>query len=193
MPMTDGEMQQYSLTLDKFLSHAAKWHPEAEVVTAHADGESARVGYADLLARSQKVSAVLKGLGIRAGDRVATLAWNGYRHLELYYGVSGSGSVLHTLNPRLHPDQVVWIADHAEDQVLFFDLSFLPLVQAVHAQCPTIRQYVALCEGDKLPADTGIPTLVSYESWIGAQPTDYQWPSFDENSASSMCLSLIHI
>jgi len=120
-------------------------------------------------------------------DRVATLAWNGYRHLELYFGVSGSGRVLHTINPRLHPEQVAWIANHAEDQVLCFDMSFLPLVQAVHANCPTIKQYVALCDADKLPRDSGIPNLVSYEAWIGAQPTDYQWPSFDENSASSMC------
>jgi 3-(methylthio)propionyl---CoA ligase len=120
-------------------------------------------------------------------DRVATLAWNGYRHLEIYFGVSGSGRVLHTINPRLHPDQIAWIANHAEDQVLCFDTTFLPLVQAVHARCPGIRQYVALCEPDKLPADTGIPNLVSYETWIGAQPTRYEWPSFDENSASSMC------
>jgi fatty-acyl-CoA synthase len=120
-------------------------------------------------------------------DRVATLAWNGYRHLELYFGVSGSGRVLHTINPRLHPDQIAWIANHAEDQVLCFDITFLPLVQAVHARCPNIRQYIALCEADKLPADSGVPNLVSYESWIGSQPKAYQWPSFDENSASSMC------
>jgi 3-(methylthio)propionyl---CoA ligase len=120
-------------------------------------------------------------------DRVATLAWNGYRHLELYFGVSGSGRVLHTINPRLHPEQIAWIANHAEDQVLCFDLSFLPLVQAVHAKMPTIRQYVALCAADRLPKDSGIPNLVAYEDWIGAKSTAYEWPSFDENSASSMC------
>jgi fatty-acyl-CoA synthase len=105
----------------------------------------------------------------------------------MYFGVSGSGRVLHTINPRLHPDQIAWVANHAEDQVLVFDMSFLPLVQAVHARCPTIRQYVAMCDADKLPKDSGIPNLVSYESWIGGQPTTYTWPSFDENSASSMC------
>ncbi|MDP2452475.1 3-(methylthio)propionyl-CoA ligase, partial [Polaromonas sp.] len=120
-------------------------------------------------------------------DRVATLAWNGYRHLELYFGVSGSGRVLHTLNPRLHPDLVAWIANHAEDQVLCFDMSFLPLVQAFHAKCTTIKHYIALCDADKLPTDSGIPNLSSYEAWIAPHSPDYSWPSFDENSASSMC------
>ncbi|MDR6860212.1 fatty-acyl-CoA synthase [Variovorax guangxiensis] len=118
---------------------------------------------------------------------MATLAWNGYRHLELYYGVSGTGRVLHTINPRLHPDQIAWIANHAEDQILCFDLSFLPLVQAVHARCSTVRKWIALCDADKLPADSGISNLVSYEAWMSGQSTDYDWPTFDENSASSMC------
>ena len=95
--------------------------------------------------------------------------------------------MLHTINPRLHPDQIAWIADHAEDQVLCFDLSFLPLVQAVHARCSTIKHFVALCDADKLPVDSGIPNLVSYEAWIGAQSDVYDWPTFDENTASSMC------
>ncbi|RZI75028.1 MAG: long-chain-fatty-acid--CoA ligase, partial [Variovorax sp.] len=95
--------------------------------------------------------------------------------------------VLHTINPRLHPDQIAWIANHAEDQILCFDLTFLPLVQAVHARCPTIRKYVALCDADKLPADSGIPNLVSYEAWMADRSTEYDWPTFDENSASSMC------
>ena len=137
--------------------------------------------------RARQVAHALDGMNLLFSDRVATLAWNGYRHLELYFGVSGSGRVLHTINPRLHPDQIAWIANHAEDQVLCFDMTFLPLVQAVHARCPTIRQYVALCDADKLPKDSGIPNLVSYEAWIGGQPTAYEWPSFDENSASSMC------
>ena len=137
--------------------------------------------------RARQVANALDGMNLLFSDRVATLAWNGYRHLELYFGVSGSGRVLHTINPRLHPDQIAWIANHAEDQVLCFDMTFLPLVQAVHAKCPSIRQYVALCDAGKLPADTGIPGLVSYEDWIGGQKAEYQWPSFDENSASSMC------
>jgi fatty-acyl-CoA synthase len=129
----------------------------------------------------------LDGLNVAFSDRVATLAWNGYRHLELYFGVSGSGRVLHTLNPRLHPDQIAWIANHAEDQVLCFDMSFLPLVQAFHKHCSTIQHWVALCDADKLPADSGIPGLQSYEAWIGQSSSTYAWPTFDENSASSMC------
>jgi 3-(methylthio)propionyl---CoA ligase len=115
------------------------------------------------------------------------LAWNGYRHLELYFGVSGSGRVLHTINPRLHPDQVVWIANHAEDQVLCFDMTFLPIVQAVHTRCTTIKTYVAMCDADKLPEGTGIANLISYEAWIAQQSGVYTWPEFDENLASSMC------
>ncbi|MFY7871158.1 MAG: 3-(methylthio)propionyl-CoA ligase, partial [Limnohabitans sp.] len=118
---------------------------------------------------------------------VATLAWNGHRHLELYFGVSGSQRVLHTLNPRLHPDQIVWIANHAEDSVLCFDMTFLPIVQAIHARCTTVRHWVALCDADQLPADTGIAGLQSYEAWMGCHGEDYSWPSFDENTASSMC------
>jgi fatty-acyl-CoA synthase len=105
----------------------------------------------------------------------------------LYFGVSGSGRVLHTINPRLHPEQIAWIANHAEDQVLCFDLSFLPIVQAIHAKCPALRHYIALCEPDRLPADSGLPGLQSYEAWIAAESSTYAWPRFDENSASSLC------
>jgi len=137
--------------------------------------------------RSRQVANALDALHIGFGDRVATLAWNGYRHLELYFGVSGSGRVLHTINPRLHPDQIAWIANHAEDQVLCFDMTFLPIIQAVHSKCTTVKHWVALCDADKLPADTGIPGLKSYEAWITPHSTTYEWPVFDENTASSMC------
>jgi fatty-acyl-CoA synthase len=133
------------------------------------------------------VANTLDSEGIGFSERVATLAWNGYRHLELYFGVSGSGRVLHTVNPRLHPEQIAWIINHAQDQVMCFDLSFLPLIKAVHAQCPTVRRWVALCDTDRLPADSGIDGLMSYEHWMGAASRSYAWPRFDENSASSMC------
>jgi len=140
-----------------------------------------------LARRARQLANTLDGMGLQFSDRVATLAWNGYRHMEMYFGVSGSGRVLHTINPRLHPEQIAWIMNHAEDQVLCFDMSFLPIVQAVHAKCPTVRQWVALCDADQLPADSGIPGLISYEAWIGGASSDYRWPTFDENSASSMC------
>jgi fatty-acyl-CoA synthase len=180
-------MQGQPLLISSLITFAERHHGDTEIVSRRVEGDIHRYTWADVGRRARQVAHALNGLKLDFSDRVATLAWNGYRHLELYFGVSGSGRVLHTLNPRLHPDQVVWIANHAEDRVLCFDATFLPLVQAVHARCPTIRQYVMLCDAKALPADTGIPNLVAYEDWIGRHPTAYEWPQFDENSASSMC------
>jgi acyl-CoA synthetase (AMP-forming)/AMP-acid ligase II len=182
-----GLMQDQPLLISSLIEFAERHHGDAEIVSRRVEGDIHRCTWRNIASRARQVANALDGEQLLFSDRVATLAWNGYRHLELYYGVSGTGRVLHTLNPRLHPDQVAWIANHAEDQVLCFDLSFLPLVQAVHAKCPTIRKWIALCDADKLPLDSGIPNLVSYEAWMGRQPTDYDWPRFDENSASSMC------
>ena len=182
-----GLMQSQPLLISSLIDFAERHHADAEIVSRRVEDDIHRYTWKDVAARARQLANALDAVDLPFSGRVATLAWNGYRHLELYFGVSGSGRVLHTINPRLHPDQITWIVAHAEDQVLCFDMSFLPLVQAVHARCPSIRQYVALCEADKLPADTGIPNLVSYESWIGGHPTRYEWPSFDENSASSMC------
>ena len=182
-----GLMQNQPLLISSLMEFAERHHSDAEIVSRRVEGDIHRYTYKDAARRSRQVAKALDTLGLAFGDRVATLAWNGYRHFELYYGVSGSGRVLHTLNPRLHPEQVAWIANHAEDQVLCFDMSFLPLVQAVHAKCTTIKHFIALCDADKLPQDSGIPNLQSYEAWMGSQSTHYEWPSFDENSASSMC------
>jgi fatty-acyl-CoA synthase len=182
-----GLMQHHSLLISSLIEHADRHHPEGEVVSRRVEGDIHRYTWADVARRSRQLAHALDGENLAFSDRVATLAWNGYRHLELYYGVSGTGRVLHTLNPRLHPQQLAWIVNHAEDQVLCFDMTFLPLVQAVHAKCPTVRKWVALCDADKLPADSGIPNLVSYEAWIAQHPTTYTWPEFDENSASSLC------
>ena len=182
-----GLMQSHELLISSLIEFAERHHGEGEVVSRRVEGDIHRSSYKEIASRSRRVANALDGMNLPFSDRIATLAWNGYRHLELYFGVSGSGRVLHTLNPRLHPDQIVWIANHAEDSVLCFDMSFLPIVKAVHGRCTTIKHFVALCDADKLPADTGVPGLISYEAWIGAQPDTYQWPSFDENSASSMC------
>ena len=182
-----GLMQNHPLLISSLIQFAERHHGEGEIVSRRVEGDLHRYTYKDLAARSRQVARALDGMKLGFSDRVATLAWNGYRHLELYFGVSGSGRVLHTLNPRLHPEQVTWIANHAEDTVLCFDMSFLPIIKAIHGGCKTIRHYVALCDEDKLPADCGIPGLISYEAWIGAQPDQYDWPEFDENSASSMC------
>jgi 3-(methylthio)propionyl---CoA ligase len=182
-----GLMQQQPLLISSLIDFAQRHHADGEIVSRRVEGDIHRSNWGQIAQRSAQAAHALDGMQLAFSDRVATLAWNGYRHLELYFGVSGSGRVLHTINPRLHPDQIVWIANHAEDQVLCFDLTFLPIVQAVHARCPTIKAYVALCDADKLPADSGIPNLQSYEAWIASKPTRYAWPSFDENSASSMC------
>ena len=182
-----GLMQDQPLLISSLIEFAERHNGDGEIVSRRVEGDIHRTTWGGIASRARQVANALDGEQLLFSDRVATLAWNGYRHLELYYGVSGSGRVLHTINPRLHPDQIAWIANHAEDQILCFDLSFLPLVQAVHARCPMIRKWVALCDADKLPADSGVPNLVSYETWLGQQSTDYDWPTFDENSASSMC------
>ena len=182
-----GLMQQQSLLISSLIDFAEKHHGDGEIISRRVEGDIHRSSWATVAQRSRQVANALDGMGLALSDRVGTLAWNGYRHLELYFGVSGSGRVLHTINPRLHPDQIAWIVNHAEDQVLCFDLTFLPLIQAVHAKCPTVRQWVALCDADKLPADSGIDKLVSYEAWMGGQSSTYVWPQLDENTASSLC------
>ena len=129
----------------------------------------------------------LAALGVGFGDRVGTLAWNGYRHLELYYAVSGSGAVLHTLNPRLHPDQLVWIADDAEDQILFFDLTFLPQIEAIASRVKTIKTFVAMTDRAHMPAASKVPNLLCYEELIASASDEFDWPVFDENTAASLC------
>lgn len=182
-----GLMQSQPLLISNLLVHAMRHHRDVEIVSRRVEGDIHRYTWTQVGERAAQVAHALDKLNLAFSDRVATLAWNGYRHLEMYFGVSGTGRVLHTINPRLHPDQVVWVANHAEDQILCFDMSFLPLVQQVHSKCTTIKKWIALCDADKLPADTGIPGLVSYEAWISGEKTGYDWPTLDENSASSMC------
>jgi 3-(methylthio)propionyl---CoA ligase len=182
-----GLMQDQPLLISSLIEFADKHHGDGEVVSRRVEGDIHRYTWSDVANRSRQVANALDGMKLGFSDRVATIAWNGYRHLELYFGVSGSGRVLHTINPRLHPEQIAWIVNHAEDQVLCFDMTFLPIIQAVHSKCPTVKQWVAMCDADKLPADSGIPNLISYEAWMGSQSAHYQWPVFDENTASSMC------
>ena len=182
-----GLMQNHPLLISSLIDFAARHHQDGQVVSRRVEGDIHRYTWADVQKRAKQVANGLDALGLKAGERVGTLAWNGYRHLELYFGVSGSQRVLHTINPRLLPEQIAWIVNHAEDQILCFDMTFLPIIQAIHAHCKTVKKWVALCDADKLPQDTGIPNLVSYEDWIGAQSANYGWPVFDENTASSLC------
>jgi acyl-CoA synthetase (AMP-forming)/AMP-acid ligase II len=182
-----GSMMQQPLLISSLLNHAERHHGEQEVVSRRVEGDVHRMTFRDLANRSRRMANALAALGVQSGERVATLAWNGHRHLELYYAVSGSGSVLHTLNPRLHPDQVVWIADHAEDQVLFFDLTFLPLIEAIAPRVKTIRAFVAMTDAAHMPAATGIPNLLCYEDLVEKSSPEFAWPLFDENAPSSLC------
>ena len=182
-----GLMQSQNLSIASLIDFAEKHHADTEIISRRIEGDIHRSDWATVAKRSRQVANAIDGWKVAQGERIATLAWNGYRHLEIYFGVSGSGRVLHTLNPRLHPEQIAWIVNHAEDHVLCFDMTFLPIVQNIHAHCPTVKHWVALCDADKLPADTGIPNLVSYEAWIQPQATTYVWPDLDENTASCMC------
>ncbi len=182
-----GLMQNQPLLISMLIDFAARHHGDGEIVSRRVEGDIHRYTYRDLAKRSKQLAQALDASKLPQGERVASLAWNGYRHMEMYFGVAGSGRVIHTLNPRLHPEQMAWIINHAEDRVLCFDMTFLPLIQAVHAKCPTVKTWVALCDADKLPADSGIPGLISYEAWIGAHDGNYTWPQFDENSAAALC------
>ncbi|MGZ5131682.1 MAG: 3-(methylthio)propionyl-CoA ligase [Caldimonas sp.] len=183
----NGSMMQMPLLISSLLVHAERHHGEQEVVSRRVEGDIHRTTYRELAARSRRMANALARLGVKSGERIATLAWNGYRHLEVYYAVSGSGAILHTLNPRLHPDHVVYIADHAEDQTIFFDLTFLPLVEAVAARLKTVKRFVAMTDRAHMPATSKIHGLLCYEELIDAENDVYEWPEFDENQASSLC------
>ncbi|MGL4574819.1 MAG: AMP-binding protein, partial [Burkholderiaceae bacterium] len=183
----NGLMMQMPLTISALIEHAAVHHADAEIVSRGTEGVIRRSNYGQLHTRSKQVANMLAALDVQFSDRVGTLAWNTDRHMELYFGVSGSGAVLHTINPRLHPEQIAWIANHAEDQALFFDLTFLPIVEAIVPHAKTIRHYVLMTDRAHMPAESKIPGLKCYEELMAAASSTYTWPQFDEQHASSMC------
>jgi len=182
-----GQMMSQPLLISSIIRHADRQFPHNEIVSRRVEGDIHRYTYRDCHARARKLANALKKLGVKMGERVATVAWNGYRHMEAYYAVSGMGAVLHTINPRLHPEQIAYIANHAEDQYLFFDINFLPLAEAFAAQCKTVKAYVMMCGRDHMPKDSKVANLLCYEDLIDDNSDDFEWPLFDENSASSLC------
>jgi 3-(methylthio)propionyl---CoA ligase len=187
-PPLKGLMQDHPLLISSVLEFAAQYHGDTEIISKRVEGDLHRTNYAQVNARAKRIANAMDAWNVPLSARVATLAWNGYRHFELYYGVSGSGRVLHTLNPRLHPEQLAWIINHAEDHVLLFELTFVELVAKVAAQISHhVKRFVCLCDADALPQNPSIPNLVSYETWLAESSEDYEWPTFDENVASSMC------
>ncbi len=181
-----GQMMDAPLLVSSLLGHAERYHGDTEIVSRTVEGGIHRYTYAAAAGRSRQVANALTRTGIKQGERVATLAWNGYRHFELYYGVSGIGAVMHTINPRLFPEQIVWIVNDAQDQVLCFDLTFAPLIEAIASKCPTVKHWVAMTDRAHMPKQN-IPNLVCYEDWIGAESDDFAWPELDEKSACTLC------
>ena len=185
--MIAGQMMNRPLLISSLLMHADTYHGDSEIVSRRVeDGSLHRYTYREAHTRTRKLANALKRSGLQPGERAATLAWNGYRHLELYYAISGLGSVMHTINPRLHPDQVAWIVNHAEDRVLFFDLTFAPIVDAIAAKCPTVKHWVAMTDRAHLPALKNVQAQC-YEEFLGAENDALEWPVFDENAALCLC------
>jgi len=182
-----GLMQDRPLLISQLIDFAADYHGDTEIVSRAVEGSIHRYTYKDAHKRAKQVAEALTSLGIRQGDRIGTLAWNGYRHFELYYGISGMGAVCHTINPRLFPEQIAYIVNHAEDQLLFVDLNILPLIQSLQPQLKSVRHVVAMTDRAHLPADLNIPNLLVYEELIADKPGTFEWPVFDERTASSLC------
>ena len=185
-----GLMQHKNLLLSSIIQHAARWHPRGEIVSRVDETQVHRTTWAETERRARQLANVLHGLGVRYGDRVATLAWNTHRHLELYWAVSGSGAVCHTVNPRLTPEDITYIMTHAQDSVLFADLSFVPLVQDIApAIAGCVRDVVLLAEPADMPVMALPPgmALHSYEDLMARADDAFAWPDFDENTASALC------
>src|SRR5256884_64886 len=181
-----GLMMDMPLLISGLLQHADRHHADAEIVSRTVDGSVHRYTYRDAHARARRLAGALQRLGVRPGERIATLAWNSYRHFEIYYAVAGSGAVIHTINPRLFPDQITYIANHAEDQYVFFDLSFAPLLEKLAPLLKTVKGYVAMCAPEAMPK-ANIPDLLCYEALLEIEKGDFQWPSFDDRTAACLC------
>jgi fatty-acyl-CoA synthase len=182
-----GQMMSQPLLISSIIQHADRHFGDHEIVSRCVEGDIHRYTYRDCHKRARQLANALAMLDVKRGDRVASLAWNGYRHLEMYYAVSGSGAVLHTINPRLHPEQIAYIANHAEDQYLFFDLTFLPLVESFASLCKTVKAFVLMSDRNHMPKESKVANLLCYEELVAKQSDQFEWPVFDENSASSLC------
>ena len=173
-----GLMQDWPLLLHRVIDHAAIFHGDRKVITRSVEGPIVETNYREIRARALKVAQRLEKDGIKLSDRVATLAWNTWRHLEAWYGILGVGAVYHTVNPRLFPDQIVWIVKHAEDRMMFVDLTFVPLLEKIADRLPSIERYVILTDAAHMP-QTNLKNAVAYEDWIAEVDGDFQWKQFD--------------
>lgn len=181
-----GLMQDEPLLVSSFLEHAERFHASREIVTRTVEGPIHRYAYRDLASRAKKLAKALLQLGVSTGDRVGTLGWNTYRHVEAWYGISGIGAITHTINPRLFAEQIAYIVNHAENSYIFVDASFVPLLESLQDQIDTVKGFIVLTDGDHMP-ETSLRGAICYETLIDDFDDDYDWPSLDERTAAAMC------
>ncbi len=181
-----GLMMDKPLLITDLIQFAAQYHGDTEIVSRSVEGPIHRYTYAEAYARIQRLANALRALGVEEGDRVATMAWNTNRHFELYFAISGIGAVCHTINPRLFPEQIAYIVNHAEDKVVFADTTFMPLFDALHPNLPTVENYVIMTDREHMP-ETKVPNPLAYEEIVAAAPETAAWPELDERAASSLC------
>lgn len=185
--MLKGMIMDRPLLVSSVIDYAADVHPNIEIVSVPIEGGLHRYGYADAHKRIRRLANALRELGVKPGDRVATLAWNGYRHFELYYAIAGIGAVCHTINPRLFADQLTYIFNHAQDTLLFFDLTFTPLVESLRPALPAQLRYVAMTDRAHMPKETSLTGLLCYEEVLASGASEIDWPDLDENAACALC------
>ena len=182
-----GLMMNCPLLISSLIAHADRHHGDVQIVSRRTEGDVHHYTYSEAHRRCRQLANALETLGSKRGDRIATLAWNGYRHFEIYYGASGSGLITHTVNPRLFPEQIAWILNDAQSSMLFFDLSFLSIVEPLMARCPSLQHVVAMADRLHMPEKTTLKNLLCYEDLLSAQRDDFAWPDLDENTASGLC------
>jgi fatty-acyl-CoA synthase len=181
-----GLMQDWPLLCHRIIEHAAQVHGHQEVVTRSVEGPIHRTNYRDIHRRALKVSQALDRAGIKLGDRIATIAWNTWRHLECWYGIMGIGAICHTVNPRLFPGQIAWIVNHAQDRIIITDITFVPVLEEIAAKMPSVERFVVLTDRAHMP-QTSLRNAIAYEDWIAECDGDFKWKAFDENTAAAMC------
>tara|TARA_R100000005_G_scaffold96680_1_gene85963 strand:- start:5131 stop:6771 length:1641 start_codon:yes stop_codon:yes gene_type:complete len=181
-----GLIQDRPLLISSLIEYSGQYHGDVEIVSRTVEGPIHRTNYRDINLRAKKLAQALTKLGVQLGDRIGTLAWNGYRHMEIYFGVSGMGAVCHTINPRLFPEQIAYIINHAEDKYIFVDLTFVPLLEALKDHLKKVAGIVIMTDKAHMP-ETSLPNVICYETLIQAESGDYSWPQFDEMTASSLC------
>lgn len=179
-------MMDRPLLVSSIIEHARSNHPDTEIVSRRCEGDIHRYTLGDSASRAKKLANALTQQGIVKSDRIATLAWNNYRHYELYFGVAGMGAIVHTINPRLFPEQIIYIINHAKDRWIFVDLTFIPLLEAMKDQITGVEKFIILADEDKIP-ETSLPNAISYEALIKHESDCFDWPSFDENQGAYLC------